>query len=104
MAAAHAKAGAVPKTAPAAKAEASTAAAAGPPAVEAGPETLIPPEQWAKATKQVKEVLDIVDDTEEPTVESFEDCAAWEKWLCSHQTISAKKLAEAWVRRDAPML
>ena len=56
---------------------------------------MIPPEQWAKATKQVKEVLDIVDDAEEPTVVSFEDCAAWEKWLCGHQTISVKKLAEA---------
>ena len=94
-AAALAKAGAIPKTAPAAKAEASAAAAAAPPAAAAAPETLIPPEQWAKATKQVKEVLDIVDDAEEPTVVSFEDCAAWEKWLCSHQTISVKKLAEA---------
>ncbi len=84
-AAALAKAGAIPKAAPAAKAAASAAAAAAPPAA---PETLIPPEQWAKATKQVKAVLDIVDDAEEPTVVSFEDCAAWERWLCGHQTIS----------------
>jgi hypothetical protein len=39
--------------------------------------------------------MDIVDDAEEPAVVSFEDCAAWEKWLCGHQTISVKKLAEA---------
>ena len=76
------------KAAPAIKVAADTTAAA-------APADLIPPEQWAKATEAVKKVPDIVDVAEEPPLACFEDCAAWVKWLCAQQTITAKKLNEA---------
>ena len=28
-------------------------------------------------------------------MKTFEDCAAWENWLCGHQAITVKKLHEA---------